>query len=298
MSIINDLKLQYRTGGIAQKLIYWNVGLFAIPAIVFGILSLFQLKIDYLSFVSLDSSPSSLVWKPWSVVTYAFFHSGIWHILFNMLILNFASRLFTTYFSQKQLLGLYILGGIFAGLVYLMSYLALPVFQNSMATLVGSSGAVMAILFATVTYNPYYEIQLMFIGRVKLWHIAAFLIVIDLIQLPVSNTGGHLAHLGGALFGYLFMYLLRNGTDLSDIVTAIINFFVNKTQSRKSKTPFKKVHKTYNPAPASATSSSRIIKKDKTQQQIDDILDKISASGYDSLSKEEKEFLFRAGKQS
>ncbi len=295
MNIIDDLKLQYRTGGIAQKLIYWNVGLFVIPAILFGLLSLFGVKVDYLYYVSLDSLPSSLVWKPWSILTYAVFHSGIWHLLFNMIVLHFSTRLFVTYFNQKQLLGLYILGGIFAGLIFILSYLIFPVFQNTSSTLVGASGSIMAILFATVFYNPYMEIRLMFIGRIKLWHIGVFVIVLNLIQLPMSNTGGHLAHLGGALFGYIFMILLKKGTDLTDGITRIIDFFVNKTVVKKKKTPFKKVHKNYN-ASISTPNESRIVKKDKTQQQIDEILDKISASGYDSLSKEEKDFLFRAGK--
>ena len=296
MNIIDDLKLQYHTGGIAQKLIFWNVGLFVIPAILFGLLSLFGVNIDYLYYVSLDSLPSSLTWKPWSIVTYAVFHSGIFHLFFNMIVLHFSTRLFITYFNQKQLLGLYILGGIFAGLVYILSYLVLPVFQNTSSTLVGASGSIMAILFATVTYNPYMEIRMMFIGRLKLWHIAVFVIVLDLIQLPTSNTGGHLAHLGGALFGYIFMTLLKQGTDLTNGVTKVIDFFVNKAHGKKNNKPFKKVHRNYNTAPASAPVESRIIKKDKTQQQIDEILDKISASGYDSLSKEEKDFLFRIGK--
>ena len=295
MSIIDDLKLQYRSGGIALKLIYWNVALFAIPVVIFGLLSLFGAHIDYLQYVSLDSRPFSLLWKPWSVLTYALFHSGPFHLLFNMFILHFSARLFTTYFNQKQLLGLYILGGIFAGLVYMLSYQVLPIFQNSISILVGASASIMAILFATVTYNPHMEMRLMFIGRVKLWQIAVVLIVLDLFQLPMSNTGGHLAHLGGALFGYLYMTLLNKGTDLTDGVTKIINLFVNQTQTKKSKTPFKKVHKNYNTTPP-ATAESRIVKKDKTQQQIDEILDKISASGYDALSKEEKDFLFRAGK--
>ena len=294
MSIIDDLKLQYRTGGIAQQLIFWNVGLFAIPAIFFGLLTLFGINIDYLYYVTLDSLPSSLAWKPWSIITYAVFHSGIFHLFFNMIVLHFSTRLFITYFNQKQLLGLYILGGIFAGFVYLLSYLVLPVFQNTSSTLVGASGSIMAILFAAVTYNPHMEIRLMLVGRVKLWHIAVVVIALDLIQLPSTNAGGHLAHLGGAFFGYLFVSLLRKGTDLTDGVTKIINFFANKVQSKKQSTPFKKVHKNYNPTPT--FTESRIVKKDKTQQQIDEILDKISASGYDSLSKEEKDFLFRAGK--
>ncbi|WP_396177258.1 rhomboid family intramembrane serine protease [Flavobacterium sp.] len=295
MSIIDDLKLQYRTGGIAQQLIFWNVGLFVVPEVVFAILGLFIEGINYLPYVSLDSMPTALAWKPWSIVTYAVFHSGIFHLLFNMVVLHFSTRLFTTYFNQKQLLGLYILGGIFAGIIYIVSYLVFPALENSSATLVGASGSIMAILFATVAYNPYMEIRLMFLGIIKLWHIAAVFIVLDLIQLPTSNTGGHLAHLGGALFGYLFIVLLKKGTDLTDGVSKIIGFFVNKSRSKQNKTPFKKVYRNYNPASPSS-SSSRIVKKDKTQQQIDEILDKIGVSGYDSLSKEEKDFLLRAGK--
>lgn len=294
MSILEDLKLQYKIGGVANKLIYWNVGLFAIPMIVFGLLSLFHIDINFLFYVSLSSDPADLLWKPWSLISYAFFHAGILHILFNMIMLNFSSRLFTTYFTQKQLFGLYILGSVFAGLIYIVSYFIFPALSSANATLVGASGAIMAILFATVTYNPLMELRLLLIGRVKLWHIAFFILIIDLIQLPLENTGGHLAHLGGALFGFLFIKALQNGTDLSNIVSVVLDFFANLFKPKKA-TPFKKVHKNYAQQPKKET-ASRIVTKDRTQQQIDEILDKISQSGYDSLTKEEKEFLFKAGK--
>lgn len=294
MSVIEDLKLQYRIGGVGNRLIYWNVGLFVVPYILFALLALFEIRIDFLSYVSLSSNPADLLWKPWSLISYAFFHAGILHILFNMIMLNFSSRLFTTYFTQKQLFGLYILGSIFAGLIYILSYFIFPALTNSNATLVGASGAIMAILFATVTYNPLMELRLLLIGRVKLWHIAFFILIIDLIQLPLENTGGHLAHLGGAFFGFLFIKALQNGTDLSKIVSVVLDFFANLFKPRKT-VPFKKVHKNYKPGPKTET-ASRIVQKDRTQQQIDEILDKISQSGYDSLTKEEKEFLFKAGK--
>lgn len=292
-SILDDLKLQYRIGGVANKLIYWNVGLFVIPFVVFSILDLFNIRIGFSDYISLASNPADLLWKPWSIITYAFFHAGPLHILFNMIMLNFAGRLFITFFTQKQLLSLYFSAIIFSGLLYIVSYYIFPLLANQNVTMVGASGAIMAVLFAATTYSPLMEIRLLLIGRIKLWHIALFFLTMDLIQLTVSNTGGHIAHLGGALFGYLYVKQLQRGTDLGLWFTKLMNFFANLTGKRQ-KTPFKKVHKNYNQPVTKST--SRIVTKDKTQQQIDEILDKISQSGYDSLTKEEKEFLFKSGK--
>jgi len=294
MSIIEDLKLQFKIGDVLTKLIFWNIAFFAIPSVLFGILPLFKININYLSYVSLSSNPNDLLLKPWSIFTYAFCHSSILHILFNLIMLNFAGRLFLIFFNQKQLLSLYFVGSLFAGLVFLLSYMFFPALANVNTALVGASASVMAILFATVTYSPLMNIRLLLFGNVKLWHIALILIVIDLFQLPRENTGGHLAHMGGAFFGYIYIRLLKNGTDICNWFTLIIDAFSSIFGSRKSK-PFKKVHRTYK-APAEKR-VSKIVTKDKVQQQIDEILDKISQSGYDSLSSEEKEFLFKAGKQ-
>jgi len=293
MSIIEDLKLQYKIGGFAQKLIYWNVALFAIPYIVFGLLGLFGIQINFLYYVSLSSNPADLLWKPWSIITYFFFHSGFFHILFNMMILNFSSKLFLTYFSQKQFLSLYFVGGIFAGIIYILSYFLFPSLAHLQVSLVGASGAIMSILFAAATFSPLTEIRLMFIGNVKLWHIAFALIVIDLIQLPLENTGGHLAHLGGAFFGYLYIKQIQKGIDLGSWFTKLIDKLA-VVFSQKEANPFKKVHVNYNNAQEKPT--SKIIKKDIKQQQIDEILDKISQSGYDSLSAGDKDFLFKVDK--
>jgi membrane associated rhomboid family serine protease len=292
-SIIDDLKMQFRSGDVVTRLIFWNIALFAIPYIVFGLLTLFGTNIHWLNFVSLSSNPLDLLWKPWSLIAYAFFHGGIFHILFNLLMLNFTGRLFLTFFTQKQLLSLYFVGAIFAGLIYIISYMFFPALQDKSSTLVGASGAVMAILFATVTYAPMMEVRLLIFGNVKLWHIAIVLLIIDLVQLPMTNTGGHLAHLGGAFFGYLYISQIKRGNDIAgwfgNIMYSIMSLF-----GRKKKQPFSKIHK--NVAPRPTPTVSRIVTKDKVQQQIDEILDKISKSGYDSLTTEEKEFLFRAGK--
>jgi hypothetical protein len=206
-----------------------------------------------------------------------------------MMVLNFSSRLFLTFFTQKQYLALYLLSSIFAGMCFCASFYLM----NELSLLVGASAAIMAILVATTTYQPLMEIRLLLVGTVKLWHITAVILLLDLLQLKLENTGGHIAHLSGAFFGYMFIQLLIRGIDLSKIVNSVIYFFTNLF-SKKQSTPFKKVHVNRNKSYDSK--QSRIILKDKTQQQIDEILDKISHSGYDSLTVEEKEFLFKVGK--
>jgi membrane associated rhomboid family serine protease len=304
MGFIDDLKLEYRVGGVVQRLIFWNVGLFVFPLIIFSLLKLGGIVLPALDWTeggtanwfTVTSSPADLLWKPWSLITYAFLHEGPMpmHLIFNMLWLYFAGRMFLTFFTQKQFFGLYILSAIFAGLAFVISYSLIPIFSTKYVAMVGASAAIMAILVGAAVYAPYYSVRLMLIGTVRLWHIAAFFVIIDLIMVSVNNSGGHIAHLSGALFGYLYIVLLRRGTDLSTGVSAFVDFFTNIFKSRKS-APFRKVHRnnapqqSYRKAPAARP-------KDLTQQQIDDILDKISQSGYDSLTKDEKEFLFKVGK--
>ncbi len=289
MNLLEDLKFQYKIGNVGVRLIFWNILLFAIPEVFFALVQLFQIDINYLSFVSLSTNWSDLAWKPWSILSYAFFHFGIIHLVFNMLMLHFTSRLFLTFFTQKQLFGIYLLSAIFSGLVFLLGYHYIPILINVSTSVVGASGAIMAILIATTTYQPFMDIRLALFGKVKLWQITVLFLFLDLIQLPMNNTGGHIAHLSGAFFGYIYIKLLQNGTDLSRIVDSILNLF-----SKQQSTPFKKVH--VNPKKPAAKRESKIVIKDKTQQQLDEILDKISQSGYDSLTAEEKEFLFKAGK--
>lgn len=287
MNILDDLKLQYKTGGMVQKLIFWNIGLFLVFTLLDVVLKFSKIDFNYFDVVALSSDIYTFLVKPWTIITFNFFHAGIFHLIFNLLILHFSGRLFNTYFTDKQLFGVYVLGGIFSGITFVLSYF----FIGKAGLLVGASGAIMAILIATTTYAPFMLLRIPLIGIVKLWHVAFVILFIDLIQLPLENTGGHLAHLGGALFGFIYVKILQSGTDLtkpfSMFLDAIVNIFKPRT-----KTPFKKVHRNTTKNVVNSSTS----KKDFTQKQIDDILDKISKSGYDSLTKEEKEFLFKAGK--
>ncbi|WP_433833479.1 rhomboid family intramembrane serine protease [Flavobacterium anhuiense] len=287
MNILDDLKLQYRLGGIAMRVIYWNIACFIVSLIFFYNYS--NGLFDFPSWIALSSDPQVFMFKPWTLLTYAFFHDGFFHLLFNMMVLNFASSLFLTYFTQKQYLGLYLLSALFAGVAFALSFYL----SNISGSIVGASAAIMAILVAATTYSPLMNVRLFLFGNVKLWHITAVIIILDLMQFRLGNMGGHISHLAGAFFGFIYIKLLQNGTDLSAIVSKTLDFFVNLFRKSPT-TPFTKVHKNYKKPTEKTT--SRIVTKDKTQQQIDEILDKISQSGYDCLTKEEKEFLFKAGK--
>lgn len=294
MNVVQDIQYQFKNGDMALKLIFANIFLFIVPEILISILSLFHVSFPYIDVVALPSFFYELIVTPWTLVTYNFFHSGFLHLAFNMIALYYVGRFFTTFFTQKQLLSVYILGGMFGGFFFMISYNIIPALIGTPALLVGASASVMALLFATVTYQPFMDISLGFIGSIKLWHFALFYLVVDLLQLPLENTGGHLAHLGGALFGFIYTKLIIRGIDLGAGLNRFLDWMATFFSAKPS-TPFTKVHR--NTAPkAPPKTSSRIVTKDINQQQIDEILDKISKSGYDSLTKEEKEFLFKAGK--
>nr|WP_314865895.1 rhomboid family intramembrane serine protease [uncultured Flavobacterium sp.] len=279
-SILDDLKMQYQLGGVAFRLIFWNVLCFLVSLLFFY---QFQLGVfNFPDWIALTSDPNGLITKPWTLISYAFFHHGFGHLFFNMMVLHFSSMLFLTFFNSKQFLGLYLLSALFSGISFVAGYY----FLHLSSAMVGASGAIMAILVATTTYRPLMTIRLLFFGNVKLWYITAVILVLDFMQFRIENTGGHIAHLAGAFFGFIFIKLLQNGIDVSRIL--------NNPFKKSRSTPFKKVHKNY--PKSTSKSSSRIVVKDKTQQQIDEILDKISQSGYDCLTQEEKEFLFKAGK--
>lgn len=287
MNIFDDLKLQYRTGGMVQKLLFWNIGLFVLATFVDVVLKFSGFAFSYFDYVALSSNTIVFITKPWTILTFNFFHAGVFHLIFNVLVLHFSGRLFNTYFTDKQLFGVYLLGGVFSGLTFIVLYFVF----GKVSLLVGASGAIMALLMATATYAPFMLLRIPLLGIVKLWHVAFFILVMDLIQLPLENMGGHLAHFGGALFGFIYIKLLQNGVDMTKPISMFLDQLATVFKP-KPKTPFRKVHR--NTEKKSVHSSGQ--NTDMTQKQIDEILDKISQSGYDCLSKEEKEFLFKAGK--
>ena len=277
MNILNEIKQQYRIGDVPQKLIFINILLFLLSIVFF-----FKFRFgifDYPTWLALSSDYKEAIWFPWTLLTYSFLHSSPFHLLFNLIFLYFISTLFYTYFNTRQFLTVYFLGSVFGGFIYLIYGFLF----SHISLIVGASGSVMAVFISVAAYAPNMTIKLPFIGYVKIWHIAVFYIFVDLLYLLSDNTGGHVAHLSGSLVGFVFAILMKRGIDISAI-------FIFK---KKKNTTFKKVYKN---KPVKNYQSVRVSDVNFTQRQIDEILDKISKSGYDSLTKEEKEFLFKENK--
>ena len=290
-SILNNLKQEFKQGTVLNKLIYINVGIF----LLFSILGVFSFMFQFdlspiLNRLYLPAENSKLLRQPWAFITYMFLHNGFLHLLFNMFWLHFAGKIFLQYLSPKQLLSTYILGGISGGLLFIIAYNYIPalVIYTQNAQALGASAAVLAIVVAIATYTPNYSVRFPFIGIVKLKHIAIFSVALDVLSIPKGNAGGHIAHLGGALFGYLYIKQLQKGNDYSIGVTTWLNSLSNLF---KPKSKLKTVHK------RPKTDKQFNTEKSAQQKAVDLVLEKISKSGYESLSKEEKSTLFSASKK-
>jgi len=297
----DNLKYKLQTASVTEKLIAINVFVFVLFFLFKTVAFLFQMRGDVLlEWFVFPADPAEFLYRPWSIITYAFLHSGIWHILSNMLILYYAGVYFLTYFSPKKLLTFYFAGAIWGAIVFMLSYNLFPAFSGAgKSYLLGASAAVMSVLVGIATHIPHMRIRLLLIGSIKFWWIAAFLVILDVIQIPINNPGGHLAHLGGAAFGYIYATQLGKGNDFAKPFENLLDWIGSLFSSapRQKKSPLKTVHRKKK-EPASTTTSSPSYRRQKNEEQekIDAILDKISKSGYDSLTKQEKDFLFNAGK--
>lgn len=287
MSIIDEIKQSFKNGNTLIKLIYLNLAVFLAVKIVTIVYFLFNIQGSSFSLVNLLALPAdihSLTYKPWTIFTYMFLHEGFIHILFNMLWLFWFGQIFLRFLNEKNLLSLYIVGGLFGGFLYVLSYNIFPVFNPTTSIALGASASVMAIVIATSVYAPNYTINLMFIGPVKLKYIALFSIVLDILSIPTSNSGGHIAHLGGALFGFIYISQYRKGKNITkgfgNIMDKIFSLF-------KPKSKFKVTYK----RPMTDIEYNKT--KAEEQKYVDKILEKIAQKGYNSLSKKEKELLFK-----
>jgi membrane associated rhomboid family serine protease len=289
MGIWDDIKSTFRNGNNLIRLIYINSFVFifiTLLAVIGFLLSNNFISGKVVDLLSVPASLNELLLRPWTLITYMFTHKDVWHILFNMLWLYWFGKIFLEYLDQRKLVAVYLLGGIAGALVYILSFNIFPAFTNMVAgsAAIGASASVMAIVIAIAAYVPDYTIQLILFGRIKIKYMALAIFVLTSVMDFSTNSGGKLAHIGGAFFGYLYTMNLRRGHDLGKGFNKIIDFFATLFKPRKKlKVTHKKVDTEY---------EYNKIKADH-QKNINAILDKISKGGYDSLTKEEKETLFK-----
>jgi len=294
--LFDDFKnIWHRPDNGLIQLIIINVIVF----VVFGIFEVFTLWSGNGSFygaisnfITLPSNIESFIFKPWTLITYSFIHHGFLHILFNMLFLYWFGKLIKEYLGGRRVISIFFLGVIAGGLFYILLYNLLPLFQDAVggSRLAGASAGVFAIVVGAATFMPNYTLYLLFIGPVRIKYIALFYVLLSFLQSAGSNAGGEIAHLGGAVMGFFFIKQLQKGHDWGTPVTTFIDwvqsFFVRKSKIKVSYTRKEK------------TASKSSTKTSKTDQnEIDLILDKISDSGYESLTSDEKQKLFNASKK-
>ncbi len=308
-SIWNDLKSAYGRGDMVTRLVIVNVAVFAAINIVKITLFLTHagqtplLYDDILHFFCISTRLSHNLTHPWAAVTSMFLHEGFWHILWNMLFLATFGRIVGDFIGNQRVLPLYLLGGFVGAIIYWVGSLLLP---TGYGFALGASAAVMSFVVAAATISPDYPMRVLLIGDVKLKYIALVLVFLDLIGIAnVDNTGGHFAHLGGALFGWFFVEQLRQGRDLAvpinQFFDSVGRFFKKVTQKSPRPRP-KMAYKNEEKASRQKNGTIKATRSSATaeinfQNQLDGILEKIKQNGYESLSADEKAFLFQASKK-
>lgn len=278
------------------QLIIINIAVFVVMGVLMVLFDIAQ-QPEIFAFIHQQVAIPALIGdflqKPWTIITYAFSHDlrGIIHILFNMLFFYWFGRLFVEYLGSDKLIAVYFLGAFAGALAYLAVYNLIPFYQERIPVggMIGASAAVYAVAVATATLLPDYTFFLLFLGPVRIKYIAAVYIFISLLGSVGSNAGGNIAHLGGALMGFVYIRQLQAGNNWGAWITRILDWFRRLFSGRRHvKVSYRK---TTEPRPAGPRTSSI------SQDEIDTILDKISDGGYDSLTKEEKEKLFNASKK-
>lgn len=308
-TIINDLKNLFQRGEVHIRLIFINVAVFLAFTLVQIVLMLFNISIsDWLQWLEMPASLTQFLRQPWAIITYMFMHAGVMHLLFNMLWLYWFGQLFLYFFSARHLRGLYLWGGICGALLYLLAYSVFPFFTPyaDYSFMLGASAAVLAIVAAVAYREPDYRVNLIFLGSIPLKYFALVVIGLDLLFITADNAGGHVAHLGGALGGLLFAYMLSRGTDLTRYINKVLDLCSNpsviclKSQKPKMKVNYggksaENANAKVNPETERVqTADERNSQQADKQARINEIREKIKQSGYQGLTEEEKKELFNA----
>ncbi len=276
---------------IINVVIFLTIGVIS----VVGLISKFPAFSDFIyKQFTIPPTFAEFLTRPWTLITYMFAHSrwDIFHILFNMLVLYWFGKLFVEYLGSDKLVAVYILGGLVGGILYLLLFNTVPFFieRSGFDGMVGASASIYAIVLATATLLPNYSFHLLFFGPVKIKYIAAFYVVISFLGTTQENAGGNIAHLGGALIGFVYIKQLQAGFNWGLWITVTLDWFKDLFKNKPNvKVTYRKEEKQSSAKPSSPSKAS--------QTEIDTILDKISDRGYESLTKEEKEKLFNASKK-
>lgn len=286
-----------------------HIQLIIINAVFFVLLGVLRVIIDHsllssgsvvLEYTALPSNLEAFIYKPWTLITYMFTHIGFFHILFNMLLLYWFGRIIVEFLGGTKVLILYVLGGLSGGLFYLLLYNVLPFYGSvvDISILFGASAGVLAVVVGAATYFPDYTLHLLFIGPVRIKYIALVAVILSFVQSTGGNAGGELAHLGGALIGFVYMKQLQKGNDwggwIISFISFIKSFFVKQSNIKVS---YKKGASASKSRTQSTKTTAQTSSSKASQDEIDAILDKISERGYESLTKEEKQKLFNASKK-
>lgn len=285
--IWEGLKRSFRRGTALTRLIYVNVGFFLFLKLVevgFVLAGYQRVEALLLAYTGVPALPEELLYTPWTIVTYMFTHFGFLHLLFNMLWLYWFGSMFLNYFSGRKLVWVYVFGGLFGALLYMAAYSVFPVFaeERYLSRAIGASASVMAVVFAVCAYLPNHRVYVFLVGPVRLITLALFTALIDVLSIPGTNAGGHIAHLGGALFGVLFTLSVRRSAGGSGFWGKL---WKSSPRKPKMKVKYKRA--------SEMTDREYNEHKRQRSDRINEILDKISKSGYGSLTKEEKELLFK-----
>jgi len=295
---LEDVGRFFRTKAVLPRLILINAAIWLAIGImrVFSFLlnvpdvSLTNFVVDYLA---LPANTGNLLERPWTLFTYMFLHIDFFHLLFNMLWLFWFGKIFLEFMKSRQLLLIYLLGGLSGGALYVLFYNIFPVFEKSLdlSVALGASASVMAIVTAISLYVPGYSVQLFLLGRIRIFYIALFLFILDFFMIRSDNAGGHIAHIGGALFGLSYILIQRKGMNFSGIWDfSPVKRFFNLFKRNRLKVDYVNP-RSGNGRPLTDDEYNEL--RAERQRKIDEILDKIKKSGYESLSAEEKDFLFK-----
>lgn len=296
-NLFDSLKNTYRFGGMTIRLIFINASIFLLIQILSVIIRLMMadnsmLSVFLNSVFTLNTDIQTFIFMPWGLVTSIFAHFSLWHFVLNMLFLYFSGRMFEQLFDAKRLWYTYLFGGIAGGILEIMAHTIFPALQNSQIVIVGASGSIMAIFMALAFYRPNLNVMLFGVFPVRLIFLALFFLLSDLISLGMNDGVAHFAHLGGAIFGALSIRNLSSKNNIMErlqkwgdsLMKTIRSIFKKSPKQPKRSNVRMKTDEEYN------------IEKKTKQEKIDQILDKISKSGYESLTRQEKDFLFNQSK--